>query len=437
MDSRYSKYRVYVPLAGNVGRIKQSLAHAFSSDESFYAANSDCRMVAVRTFHDDALSRTRNDTSKFDQVLGRDRESATCASIGDRCSIKESCPRAKIEAGCSRIEAPWLARRECCRSQTQNFAWRTFHFNVIPFDSPICSWCHITHSRFLVSALFVKMDSSYRPQSPDLSSYAPRSPDLSGLQPSTSDLSGNLPSPRFGHQHSHSRDRFGGAFGSNQFGYGGSPTSAPPQPQYNSQPYPHDMPNTRRTKYDEDGEFLPDAPVKQSRRGQPNLPSLTASGLPFESQHSQLTAPLQAMSTQPNDPTLGVQLRTSFPVARIKRIMQADDDIGKVAQVTPHVVSRALELFMIKLISASAAQARGTSSGGSGKGPKRILAQHMKRAIAADDSYDFLADVIAKVPDAPVKGKKEAGSDSEDGGSGGGRPVKKRAKKRKDSGDDF
>ena len=117
--------------------------------------------------------------------------------------------------------------------------------------------------------------------------------------------------------------------------------------------------------------------------------------------------------------------------------MQADDDIGKVAQVTPHVVSRALELFMIKLISASAAQARGTSYAASGKGPKRILAQHMKRAITADDSYDFLADVIAKVPDAPVKGKKEAGSDSEDGASGGAKPMRKKAKKRKDSGDGF
>lgn len=168
----------------------------------------------------------------------------------------------------------------------------------------------------------------------------------------------------------------------------------------------------------------------------PTLPNLQANGLPYDGQHSQLTGAIQGMSTQPSDPTLGVQLKTSFPVARIKRIMQADDDIGKVAQVTPPVVSRALELFMIKLISASADQARGTSQGGSGKGPKRILAQHMKKAIAADESYDFLADIISKVPDAPTKGKKDGASDSEDGGSGASRP-KKKAKKRKDSGDDF
>ena len=31
-------------------------------------------------------------------------------------------------------------------------------------------------------------------------------------------------------------------------------------------------------------------------------------------------------------------IKNHFPVARIKRIMQADDDVGKVAQVTPVVV---------------------------------------------------------------------------------------------------
>lgn len=139
--------------------------------------------------------------------------------------------------------------------------------------------------------------------------------------------------------------------------------------------------------------------------------------------------PQQIKPEPQSDPTLGIVLKTSFPVARIKRIMQADEDVGKVAQVTPHVVSRALELFMIKLISASAQQARGNNA--VGKGPRRVLAQHMKKAILADNTYDFLAEIVAKVPDAPSKAKKEAGSDSEDA------KPKRRGKKRKDSGDDF
>jgi len=36
----------------------------------------------------------------------------------------------------------------------------------------------------------------------------------------------------------------------------------------------------------------------------------------------------------------GVVIKTKFPVARIKRIMQADEDVGKVAQVTPVIVCK-------------------------------------------------------------------------------------------------
>jgi len=43
-----------------------------------------------------------------------------------------------------------------------------------------------------------------------------------------------------------------------------------------------------------------------------------------------------------------IEVKTKFPVARIKRIMQADDDVGKVAQVTPVVVCKfALALHAI------------------------------------------------------------------------------------------
>ena len=38
----------------------------------------------------------------------------------------------------------------------------------------------------------------------------------------------------------------------------------------------------------------------------------------------------------------GIEVRTKFPVARIKRIMQADEDVGKVAQVTPVVVGKSI-----------------------------------------------------------------------------------------------
>ena len=41
-------------------------------------------------------------------------------------------------------------------------------------------------------------------------------------------------------------------------------------------------------------------------------------------------------------PSLGIEVKTKFPVARIKRIMQADEDVGKVAQATPTAVCKLL-----------------------------------------------------------------------------------------------
>jgi len=42
----------------------------------------------------------------------------------------------------------------------------------------------------------------------------------------------------------------------------------------------------------------------------------------------------------PDQGTDHIVIKNHFPVARIKRIMQADDDVGKVAQVTPVVVCK-------------------------------------------------------------------------------------------------
>ncbi|KAJ6090326.1 hypothetical protein N7486_009141 [Penicillium sp. IBT 16267x] len=108
-------------------------------------------------------------------------------------------------------------------------------------------------------------------------------------------------------------------------------------------------------------------------------------------------------------PGAGIEVKTKFPVARIKRIMQADEDVGKVAQVTPIAVSKALELFMISLVTKAAQEAKDRNS-------KRVTASHLKHAVAKDEVLDFLADIIAKVPDQPAGRKHEDdGSDQNDG----------------------
>ncbi|KAL8679175.1 MAG: hypothetical protein Q9186_004519 [Xanthomendoza sp. 1 TL-2023] len=122
----------------------------------------------------------------------------------------------------------------------------------------------------------------------------------------------------------------------------------------------------------------------------------------------------------------GIRVATKFPVARIKRIMQADEDVGKVAQVTPTAVSKALELFMISVVTKAANEAKSRSS-------KRVTAAHLKQAVEKDEQLDFLAEIISKVPDAPAPKKDDSEEPVEGkrkrvtaGGGGGGTRRKKK-----------
>ncbi|KAG0264740.1 hypothetical protein BG011_006170 [Mortierella polycephala] len=84
--------------------------------------------------------------------------------------------------------------------------------------------------------------------------------------------------------------------------------------------------------------------------------------------------------------------KTKFPVARIKKIMQMDEDVGKVAQATPILISKALELFMQSLIDEACMETRS-------KNAKRLTAAHLKKTILDKDQFDFLRDIVANVPD--------------------------------------
>lgn len=85
------------------------------------------------------------------------------------------------------------------------------------------------------------------------------------------------------------------------------------------------------------------------------------------------------------------KIKTHFPAARIKKIMQSDEDIGKVAQATPIVVGRALEMFMTNLLIISIKQAKAAGS-------KRINASHIRAAVENTEQFDFLMDAVDKYP---------------------------------------
>lgn len=83
------------------------------------------------------------------------------------------------------------------------------------------------------------------------------------------------------------------------------------------------------------------------------------------------------------------RMKTHFPSARVKKILQSDEDVGKVAQATPLVVGRAVELFMCSLVEKSLAESANSHT-------KKISVQMLKKVIDDNDEFDFVADVCDK-----------------------------------------
>ncbi|OAQ68008.1 histone-fold domain-containing protein [Pochonia chlamydosporia 170] len=136
--------------------------------------------------------------------------------------------------------------------------------------------------------------------------------------------------------------------------------------------------------------------------------------------------PRRAAAQPPPPPAIEPSpVKTKFPTARIKRIMQADEEVGKVAQQTPIAVGKALELFMIQLVTKSAEVAKD-------KGSKRVTAPMLKHVVETDDQWDFLREIVGRVENEKEgsKSKAKAESDSDEDsepkkrGRGGGRKKK-------------
>ncbi|KAG6812081.1 hypothetical protein H0H92_004445 [Tricholoma furcatifolium] len=128
--------------------------------------------------------------------------------------------------------------------------------------------------------------------------------------------------------------------------------------------------------------------------------------------------------------------QTKFPVARIKKIMQKDEEVGKVAQATPVVISKALELFLALIVEES-------SKITTERGSKKVEAYHLKHAVETTEMLDFLKEIVEAVPDPSAGGtidleaesaeaaaKKKRGKGKKVNTSGEGEPPKKRRRKK-------
>lgn len=167
-------------------------------------------------------------------------------------------------------------------------------------ESPVL--CKSVHSRVATvnNQVSFTMD-DYRPQSPDLSGFSSYNPEPPSLYPQTQAFPTSFPQPA---------------------NYGAPLSAVSNHPQ---QLYPtSNMPRNRRMKAEmsvDDDEWAPSerAPKAGGRKG--------------KKQKIEEDCGKSAPGVEE-----GIEVKTKFPVARIKRIMQADEDVGKVAQVTPTAV---------------------------------------------------------------------------------------------------
>uniref|UniRef100_A0A3B5L500 Dr1-associated corepressor n=1 Tax=Xiphophorus couchianus TaxID=32473 RepID=A0A3B5L500_9TELE len=96
-----------------------------------------------------------------------------------------------------------------------------------------------------------------------------------------------------------------------------------------------------------------------------------------------------------------------FPPARIKKIMQTDEEIGKVAAAVPVIISRALELFLESLLTKACQVTQSRNA-------KTMTTSHLKQCIELEQQFDFLKDLVATVPDMQGEGEEnhtEAGGE--------------------------
>ena len=75
---------------------------------------------------------------------------------------------------------------------------------------------------------------------------------------------------------------------------------------------------------------------------------------------------------------------------------------------------------MISLVTKAANQARSKSS-------KKVTAAHLKQVVERDEQFDFLAEIISKVPDAPAPKKDD---DSEEAAEGKKKKIVTRRKRK-------
>jgi hypothetical protein len=85
---------------------------------------------------------------------------------------------------------------------------------------------------------------------------------------------------------------------------------------------------------------------------------------------------------------LQLKKKTKFPLTRIKKIMQQNEDVGKASVTVPVVISKALELLFFELIGKMKKNAEARKS-------FKIVAEDLKDVITSNpEEYGFLSKIF-------------------------------------------
>eukprot|EP01117_Protostelium_nocturnum_P013765 TRINITY_DN5174_c0_g1_i1.p1 TRINITY_DN5174_c0_g1~~TRINITY_DN5174_c0_g1_i1.p1 ORF type:complete len:188 (+),score=67.02 TRINITY_DN5174_c0_g1_i1:196-759(+) len=83
------------------------------------------------------------------------------------------------------------------------------------------------------------------------------------------------------------------------------------------------------------------------------------------------------------------QIKTAFPVSRIKQFMQMDEDVGKIVAAVPVAVSRCLELFLEDLCKKTVEVTKAKHS-------NTVTPEHLKICVDSHENFDFLKEILEK-----------------------------------------
>uniref|UniRef100_A0A1B6I3Z1 Transcription factor CBF/NF-Y/archaeal histone domain-containing protein n=1 Tax=Homalodisca liturata TaxID=320908 RepID=A0A1B6I3Z1_9HEMI len=85
--------------------------------------------------------------------------------------------------------------------------------------------------------------------------------------------------------------------------------------------------------------------------------------------------------------TLQKKKKTRFPISRIKKLMQMNEDVGKTTTTVPVILSRAIELFLGEILEKTVGVAED-------QGAAKIQLSHFHEVVEKNPSlYEFLKGV--------------------------------------------